>query len=72
IINAEGEQQAAQKLSEAAEILETQEKAMQLRYLSALSEISANRASTIVLPLPVEAFDFLATKAKQAREDDQA
>jgi regulator of protease activity HflC (stomatin/prohibitin superfamily) len=54
IINAEGEQQAAQNLVEAAEILATTPGAMQLRYLGTLSEIAGERSSTIVFPFPVD------------------
>jgi regulator of protease activity HflC (stomatin/prohibitin superfamily) len=54
IINAEGEQQAAQKLVEAAEILATSPGAMQLRYLGTLSEIASERSSTIVFPFPLD------------------
>ena len=60
VINAEGEQQAAQKLVEAAQILSMQPQAMQLRYLEALHEIAGDRSSTIVLPLPMEIFKGLA------------
>jgi regulator of protease activity HflC (stomatin/prohibitin superfamily) len=54
IINAEGEQQAAQKLVEAAIELSRQPEAMQLRYLSALQEIAGEHNSTIVFPFPIE------------------
>ena len=54
IINAEGEQQAAQKLVEAARILATVPEAMQLRYLGTLFDISSERGSTIVFPFPIE------------------
>ncbi len=54
IINAEGEQQAAQKLVDAAEILATSPGAMQLRYLGTLSEIASERSSTIVFPFPTD------------------
>jgi regulator of protease activity HflC (stomatin/prohibitin superfamily) len=54
VINAEGEQQAAQKLVEAAEILATNPGAMQLRYLGALAEIAGERSSTIVFPFPLD------------------
>lgn len=54
VITAEGEQQAAQKLHEAAVILARQPEAMQLRYLGALSAISNDRTSTIVFPFPME------------------
>jgi regulator of protease activity HflC (stomatin/prohibitin superfamily) len=54
IINAEGEQQAAQKLVEAAEIMSAEGNAMQLRYFEALQDIAGNKTSTIVFPLPME------------------
>jgi regulator of protease activity HflC (stomatin/prohibitin superfamily) len=54
IINAEGEQQAAAKLVEAARILAPVPQAMQLRYLAALFDISSERSSTIVFPFPVD------------------
>ena len=54
VINADGEQQAAQKLVEAAQILATSAGAMQLRYLGTLSEIASERSSTIVFPFPMD------------------
>jgi regulator of protease activity HflC (stomatin/prohibitin superfamily) len=54
IINAEGEQQAAERLREAGEILARSPQGMQLRYLSALQEIAGERSSTIVFPLPMD------------------
>src|SRR5690606_3268532 len=54
IINAEGEQQAAQKLLEAAAILSREPQAMQLRYLSSLNVIAGEKSSTIVFPFPME------------------
>jgi regulator of protease activity HflC (stomatin/prohibitin superfamily) len=60
IINAEGEQQAAQKLLEAAEILAKRPEAMQLRYLGTLGVIAGEKNSTIVFPFPVEAAKFFA------------
>ncbi len=53
IIHAQGEQQAAEKLVEAAQILSTQSGAMQLRYLQTLTEIAGEKSSTIVFPLPI-------------------
>jgi len=54
IINAEGEQQAAQKLLDAAQILAPVPQAMQLRYLATLFDIAGERSSTIVFPFPIE------------------
>jgi regulator of protease activity HflC (stomatin/prohibitin superfamily) len=60
VINAEGEQQAAAKLLEAAEILGRRPEAMQLRYLSTLATIGNEKNSTIVFPFPVEMSQLLA------------
>ncbi|MGC8777699.1 MAG: slipin family protein [Candidatus Caldatribacteriaceae bacterium] len=54
IINAEGEFQAAEKLSQAAKIIAENPIALQLRYLQTLSDISAENATTVVFPLPME------------------
>jgi len=59
IINAEGEQQAAQKLLEAGTILAKRPEAMQLRYLGTLGVIAGEKSSTIVFPFPVEVSKFL-------------
>ena len=60
VINAEGEEQAAQKLLEAAQILAQAPEAMQLRYLSTLNVIANERSNTIVFPFPTEFQDLLA------------
>jgi regulator of protease activity HflC (stomatin/prohibitin superfamily) len=54
IINAEGEQQSAQKLVDAANILAGVPQAMQLRYLNTLFDIAGDRTSMIVFPFPME------------------
>ncbi len=54
VINAEGELQAAQKLDEAAAILAKRPETMQLRYLGTLGEFTNSKASTIVLPMPMD------------------
>lgn len=54
VINAEGEQQAAEKLVEAGRILAREPQAMQLRYFAALHDIAGERTSTIVFPLPTD------------------
>ena len=65
VINAEGELQAATKLGEAAAIIERNPAALQLRYLQTLNDISAENASTIVFPVPMELFEWL----KQTRRE---
>jgi regulator of protease activity HflC (stomatin/prohibitin superfamily) len=54
IINADGEFQAAQKLSEAANIISRNPATLQLRYLQTLLDIGVNQSSTIVFPLPID------------------
>ena len=56
IINAEGEYQAAQKLIEAAALMETEPMSLQLRYLQTLNQIAAENSSTIIFPIPIDLF----------------
>jgi regulator of protease activity HflC (stomatin/prohibitin superfamily) len=54
VIHAEGEFQAAQKLTDAAGIIALQPGALQLRYLQTLTEIAAENSSTVIFPFPVD------------------
>jgi regulator of protease activity HflC (stomatin/prohibitin superfamily) len=54
VIHAEGEKQAAAMLVEAAHVLGGDPRAMQLRYLQTLADISSEKTSTIVFPLPLD------------------
>jgi regulator of protease activity HflC (stomatin/prohibitin superfamily) len=54
IIHAEGEYQAAQQLAEAAGTMAKEPTAIQLRYLQTLTEISVEKNSTIIFPVPIE------------------
>src|SRR5256885_9463590 len=54
IINAEGEFQAAARLSDAADVISRNPVTIQLRYLQTLKEVSGNESSTIVFPLPID------------------
>jgi len=54
VINAEGEFQAAARLTQAADVIQRNPVAIQLRYLQTLQDISGNQASTIVFPLPID------------------
>jgi regulator of protease activity HflC (stomatin/prohibitin superfamily) len=56
VINAEGEFQAAQKLVDAAALMETQPMSLQLRYLQTLNQIAAENNSTTVFPIPIDLF----------------
>ena len=64
VINAEGEKQAAHAVLEAAQTLATIPEAMQLRYLNTLSDIGADKNTTIVFPMPMEIGTALANMAK--------
>jgi regulator of protease activity HflC (stomatin/prohibitin superfamily) len=56
VINAEGEFQASQKLGEAADVIAQHPIAFQLRLLQTMTEVAAEKNSTLVLPIPVELF----------------
>ena len=59
IIHAEGEYTAAEKLAMAAEVIQTQPAAIQLRYLQTLVEIGVEKNTTIVFPLPLDIISSL-------------
>ncbi|MFH1619229.1 MAG: slipin family protein [bacterium] len=65
VIHAEGEFQAAQKLSDAALILGQNPAAIQLRYLQTLSEISTEKSSTILFPLPIDLIQMFLKKRNE-------
>ena len=58
VIHAQGERQAAETLAEAAEIIQSQPAALQLRYLQTLVEMAGEKNSTII-PLPMDIFGVL-------------
>lgn len=65
IIQAEGDFQSAQKLSEAARIMNSEPGAMTLRYLQTLVEIGVEQNTTTIFPIPIDIIsEFIATKAK--------
>jgi regulator of protease activity HflC (stomatin/prohibitin superfamily) len=69
IINAEGEFQAAEKLSRAASIISKYPVAIQLRYLQTLSEVATENNSTTIFPVPIDLFKpFLEGMAKKGEE----
>jgi regulator of protease activity HflC (stomatin/prohibitin superfamily) len=68
IIDAEGEEQAAEKLAEAARVLGGEAQAMQLRYLSTLQQIAGERNSTVIFPVPVEMLGGLASILRRPEE----
>jgi len=64
VINAMGEQQAAEKLVEAGRVLAQEPRAMQLRYFAALHDIAGERSSTVVFPLPMNLLDHLTPRTE--------
>ncbi len=67
IINAEGELQASEKLSQAAGVLSKYPVSIQLRFLQTLKEIAAEQNSTIVFPVPVDLIDSFLNKLKKEK-----
>jgi regulator of protease activity HflC (stomatin/prohibitin superfamily) len=65
VIHAEGEKQAAAMLVDAARVLSADPRAMQLRYLQTLADISSEKTSTIVFPLPLDLIAPLLGEHKQ-------
>jgi len=72
IIHAEGEYLAAQQLTDAARKLSQEPLSIQLRYLQTLTEIGAEKNSTVVFPLPIELLSVLAPKSPQAAVTDRS
>jgi regulator of protease activity HflC (stomatin/prohibitin superfamily) len=66
VIHAEGEAQAAAKLAEAANIISVHPAAMHLRFLQTLTEVSTEKNSTVIVPLPIDLLKaFLQKKEKE-------
>jgi regulator of protease activity HflC (stomatin/prohibitin superfamily) len=65
IIHAEGEFQASQKLFEAAQIISKDPAAIQLRFLQTLTEVSTDKNSTIIFPVPVDVISNFLNKKKE-------
>ena len=59
IIHAAGELEASEKLSQAADVIATEPVAITLRYLQTLTEIAAEKNSTIIFPLPIELLNLI-------------
>jgi regulator of protease activity HflC (stomatin/prohibitin superfamily) len=72
IIHAEGEYEAASKLEMAAEVIQRQPSAIQLRYLQTLVEIGTEKNTTVVFPLPVDIFSSLGRALDRMAADRKA
>lgn len=69
VINAEGEFQAAEKLSQAAEIISARPEALQLRFLQTLSEVASEHNSTTIFPVPIDLFTPFIQKVSTPEPD---
>jgi len=67
VIHAQGEQEAAEKLLQAAETLSSRAEAMQLRYLQTLTQIAGDKSSTIVFPVPMDVIGPILEAAKKLK-----
>jgi len=66
VIHAEGEYQAADKLTKAADIISTNPQALQLRFLGTLAEIATEKNSTIIFPVPLDLLKAFTYKKEKA------
>ncbi|AIU67313.1 hypothetical protein TW78_20725 [Vibrio coralliilyticus] len=71
IIHATGELEASNKLREAAEILNQAPNALQLRYMQTLTEISTDKTSTIIFPMPINLVETMAEFAKSQQKNNE-
>jgi regulator of protease activity HflC (stomatin/prohibitin superfamily) len=71
IINSEGEFMSAQKLAEAAKILGSDKNALQLRYLQVMTEIAAEKTSTMIIPLPMEIMKYFTTMTEKVDRENK-
>ncbi|NWF91449.1 MAG: slipin family protein [Syntrophaceae bacterium] len=65
VIHADGEAQAAEKLAEAANIISVYPAAIHLRFLQTLSKVSAEKNSTMIIPLPIDLLTALLEKKRR-------
>jgi regulator of protease activity HflC (stomatin/prohibitin superfamily) len=72
VINAEGEFQASERLSQAAGIISKYPVAIQLRFLQTLTEVSAENNSTTIFPVPIDLFrPFIESMTKKTEDESQ-
>jgi hypothetical protein len=72
VIHAQGEAEAATTLAEAAQQFEAHPAAMQLRTLATMAEVSTERNSTLIFPLPMEFLRLADALNDSLRRDDGA
>ena len=69
VIASEGEFQASERLKDAANVMASNPIALQLRYLQTMLEMSSERSSTLILPLPIDLLTALSKLAQKVGED---
>jgi regulator of protease activity HflC (stomatin/prohibitin superfamily) len=72
VITADGELQASEKLSQAAEVMAVEPAALQLRLLQTVVEVAAEKNSTLILPFPVELLRFLERSTPERSTSEQS
>lgn len=72
VINAEGEFQAAERLTQAAAMMSHEPGAMQLRYLQSMREIASERSSMTILPIPIDLLSPFVEMAKRFNDNSRA
>jgi regulator of protease activity HflC (stomatin/prohibitin superfamily) len=71
VIAADGEFQASEKLSQAAQVIAQEPVALQLRYLQTMNEIASERTNTMIIPFPIDLFEpFIEAARRRVRSPD--
>jgi membrane protease subunit (stomatin/prohibitin family) len=65
VIHAEGEFQASQRLADAAQVMSGNTMALQLRFLQTLTEVAADKNSTVIFPVPIDIISAFLPKEKK-------
>jgi regulator of protease activity HflC (stomatin/prohibitin superfamily) len=71
VIAAEGEYQAAERLSQAAGVINREHGALTLRTLQTLAEVATERNSTLVFPIPMDVLDAIADNLQDGRRSNR-
>lgn len=71
VIHAEGEYQASQRLADASKIISTSPYALQLRFLQTLTEVAAEKNSTIIFPVPIDLFKPFFELMEKAKKEEK-
>ncbi len=71
IIHADGEFQASERLAQAGKVMATEPVTIQLRYLQTLTEITSERSSTVIFPLPIDIMKMFVDRSAGARSSEK-